>query len=87
MDSSRITYTPRPDTAPESELDALACVYRFVIGRHAAKTAAAEDLRLRLEGDVNGPLMKEPDEDVVSLPMEEPKFGGFQVTSKEDSSS
>jgi hypothetical protein len=87
MASSRITYAPSPDATPEGELDALAGVYRFVIGRHAAKTAAAEGLRLRLEGGVDGPLMKEPDEDVDSPPMRNPKFGSFQVTSKEDSSS
>lgn len=30
-DSSRITYTPRPDATPEGELNALAAVYAFVL--------------------------------------------------------
>ena len=33
MNSARITYAPRPDTAPEAELGALAAVFRFVIDR------------------------------------------------------
>jgi hypothetical protein len=37
----RIVYSPRPDATPEHELNALACVYRFVLERHAARTAAA----------------------------------------------
>jgi hypothetical protein len=64
-DGAQITYVPRPDATPESELDTLACVYRFVIGRHAAKTAADEGLRLRLKGGVDGSLTKVPDEDGV----------------------
>jgi hypothetical protein len=27
----RITYAPRPDAAPEAELDVLASIYRFVL--------------------------------------------------------
>jgi hypothetical protein len=37
LTSSRVTYTPRPDTAPEVELSALAAVYRIVL---AAKQEA-----------------------------------------------
>jgi hypothetical protein len=29
--SARITYTPRPDAAPEADLDALAAVYHFLV--------------------------------------------------------
>jgi hypothetical protein len=83
----RIVYSPRTDATLENELNALACVYRFVLERHAAKAAAAGSFRLRPEGGVNGPLTKEPDEDVDSSPMEEPKFGGSHVTSREDPSS
>lgn len=70
-----ISYTPRPDATSESELRALACVYRFVLERHVARSAAAGSFRLSPEGGGNGPLTKEPDEDVDSSPMEEPKFG------------
>jgi hypothetical protein len=31
MDGVRLTYTPRPDAMPETELDALAAVYKFVL--------------------------------------------------------
>jgi hypothetical protein len=36
----RLTYIPRPDATPESELDALATVYSFVLKAHAKKKAA-----------------------------------------------
>jgi len=45
----RINYTPLSDATPESELDALAAVYAFVLEAHAKKKAAApsgqEDVR------------------------------------------
>jgi hypothetical protein len=31
MSSTRIVYTPRPDTTPEAELDTLAAIYRFLL--------------------------------------------------------
>jgi hypothetical protein len=31
MDSPRLTYSPRPDTTPEAQVNALAAVYRFLI--------------------------------------------------------
>jgi hypothetical protein len=36
---TEITYTPRPDAAPEAELDALASVYRFILDFHTKKKA------------------------------------------------
>jgi hypothetical protein len=84
--SRRVTYIPRPDATSESELNVLACVYRFVLERNATRAAAAGGF-LRLEGGVNGSLTKEPNEGVDSSSMEDPKFGGSQVTSKEESSS
>jgi hypothetical protein len=40
MDSARIVYVPRPDATPESELNALAAVYRFILfDSHASKKA------------------------------------------------
>jgi len=86
-EDTRIVGRPRPDLTPKQEKAILACVYRFVLERHAARAAAAENFRLRPKGVVNGTLTKEPDEDVDGSPMEDPKFGGSQVTSKEDSSS
>ena len=38
--ASRITYTPRTDATPESELSALAAVYKFLLNRHMEKKAA-----------------------------------------------
>lgn len=40
MNSSRFTYTARPDATPEAELSALAAVYRFILDCHAKKMAA-----------------------------------------------
>ena len=31
MDNPSLTYTPRPDTTPEAEVNALASVYRFLL--------------------------------------------------------
>jgi hypothetical protein len=39
MTSLRITYAPRPDATPESELKALVSIYRFVLNS-AHKNAA-----------------------------------------------
>jgi hypothetical protein len=68
----RTVYSPRPDATPENELNALACVYRFVLERHAVRAAAAESFRHGPEGGGNGALTKESDEDADSSPMEEP---------------
>lgn len=40
MSDPRITYTALPDTTPESERDALAAVYAFVLGCSASRKAA-----------------------------------------------
>jgi hypothetical protein len=40
MSDPRITYTLRPDGTRESEMAALAAVYRFVLDCHAKKEAA-----------------------------------------------
>jgi hypothetical protein len=39
MANVRITYAPNPGTTAEAELDALAAVYRFILGRHTEKKA------------------------------------------------
>ena len=31
MDNPSLTYTPRPDTTPEAEVNALASAYRFLL--------------------------------------------------------
>ena len=41
MNSSRITYIPRRDSAPESELDTLGRVYAFILQRHQERKRAA----------------------------------------------
>jgi hypothetical protein len=38
--SNRLQYSPLPGATPESELDALAAVYAFVLETHARKKAA-----------------------------------------------
>lgn len=40
MSSPCIVYSPRPDAAPESEANALASVYRYILDCHAKKKAA-----------------------------------------------
>jgi len=40
MSRARITYTPRANATPESELDALAAIYKFVLECHARRKAA-----------------------------------------------
>ena len=35
-----IRYVPLPETTPETELDALAVVYKFILDRQAKKEAA-----------------------------------------------
>ena len=35
-----IVYAPRPDATPKAELDALANIYRFILGCHAKQKAA-----------------------------------------------
>jgi hypothetical protein len=39
-DSPPTFYTPRPDTTPEAEVNALANVYRFILDSRAKKMAA-----------------------------------------------
>jgi hypothetical protein len=75
MSSPRIVYSPRAGATPETELDVLACVYRFVLERHAARAAVAESFRFSPRGGGNGTLAQEPDEDVDCSQIEEPKFG------------
>jgi hypothetical protein len=50
MGSTRLTYSPRPDATPESELDALAAVYAFVL-KCQEQTAAEQSGRDDAEGD------------------------------------
>jgi hypothetical protein len=57
-----VSYEPRPDTTPESELSTLAGVYKFVLDCHAKKEAAA-----RSRPD-DGTKVKEDSADVASLP-------------------
>jgi hypothetical protein len=47
----RITYFPRPDATPESELVALAAVYAFVVQAHERNIVAAPANESRKEVD------------------------------------
>ena len=40
MSNTHLTYTPRPDATPESELDALVAVYKFILQCHESRKAA-----------------------------------------------
>jgi hypothetical protein len=40
--SSRITYVARPNATPETELSALATVYRFILSKSNASQKAVE---------------------------------------------
>ena len=51
MDSVRVTYQPRSDVTPESELGALVAVYKFVLEAHARKKAAAPSGQDDAKGD------------------------------------
>ena len=42
MPESAISYAPRPDATPESELSALTSAYRFILNCHNKKEAAPE---------------------------------------------
>lgn len=42
VDSSAVSYTPRPDATPEAEVSALSNVYRFILDCHAKQEAAPE---------------------------------------------
>ena len=42
---ARAVYTPRPDTTPEGELNALAAIYKFLLDNHAKNPAAGPSER------------------------------------------
>ena len=44
MDRPRLTYTPRPDATPKSELNALANVYRYVLFNSQSRRGGPHDL-------------------------------------------
>jgi hypothetical protein len=50
MNDARITYAPRSDTTPETELSALCNVYKLIIG-HVNRNAAGMT-------DINGTSVK-----------------------------
>jgi len=41
MGSPQITYAPRPDVSPETEVSALANVYRFILNASKVKAAGS----------------------------------------------
>ena len=41
-DAPRITYSTRPDATPETEVSALAAIYKLCLESHAKKEAAPE---------------------------------------------
>ena len=55
MHEPTIAYTPLPDATPESELDALAAVYAFILECHE---------RRKVTGRVGNPIEVKEDNDV-----------------------
>jgi hypothetical protein len=51
MSSVRIIYTPRPDTTPESEVSALAAIYKFALAKQRAAHPAAPNEAKGSEND------------------------------------
>ena len=56
-----IRYVPRCDATSESELKALAAVYRLVLDRHAESVTDAAGSRPIREGGVDEPLTQQPE--------------------------
>jgi len=40
MSNTRLTYQQCADATPDEELDALVCVYKFILERHKSKKVA-----------------------------------------------
>ena len=57
--ASRITYTPRPDATPESELSALAAVYKFLLDLHTGRDAADRSTQSYVRKEVCDESLKE----------------------------
>ena len=72
MTEARIVYTPRPDATSESEVVALASVYRFLLDCHAKKKG--------------GPVTT-PDGVMNGFGISEKEKGGEHVEQLPDSSS
>ena len=56
MSSPRISYTPRPDTTPEGELNALAAVYRLILDSKKAAPESRPDAEERSKNDSSAKL-------------------------------
>jgi hypothetical protein len=61
MDSPSLTYTPRPDATPESELNVIANVYRYVLFNSQSTRGGPRDLtnKTTTEHVENGPRTTE----------------------------
>ena len=57
MDSTRLTYNSLPDATPESELDALVAVYRYLLFESDASKRAA---RPTAQNETKGPEHDRP---------------------------
>jgi hypothetical protein len=60
MSEPAIRYVPRCDVTPESELKALASVYRLVLERHAERMAGTADSHATPVGGDHEPLTEDP---------------------------
>jgi hypothetical protein len=60
MDSPHLTHSPRPDTTPEAEVNALASIYRFLLlekgDRHVltSETATKQKVQIKAKKDTKG---------------------------------
>ena len=55
----RLIYTPRPDATPESELSALAAVYKFLLDRHTGRDATDGSTQSHARKEVCDESLKE----------------------------
>jgi hypothetical protein len=54
MDSPSLTYTPRPDSTPEAEVNALASVYRFLLLEKGDRHDLTSEAATQAEGANHG---------------------------------
>ena len=58
MSSPRVIHTPRSDITPEGERATLASVYRFLLERHAKRTAVGSSSDPKQEGGADEKLIE-----------------------------
>ena len=70
MGKLRLTYIPLPDATPESELDALAAVYAFILDCHESRKVA----------DSTGDRNEVKEDETLTPPEVYPNKGTYSLT-------